>query len=426
MAWLARYSQDLVSSNQALLPSDSSNVPGRGDFECAVVKICDAEASGRTLCHAAEATDLTPPGAKLGPCAEGRPNSFVVDGCEHRVAPPQRFSSPLQLMDAGYYNPRTEAEFWALQQWKYLFVVGISALLFDWCITLDLEVEHIWQRKWSCFSYLWIALRYFPILMYAVAAYTVFQTSWEPEAMTAHYPLTHSVFRCDHLAVLPTIFVIALVLIAHIVFALRTYALYGRSRMIIYVFAFDERLTYVPKGYGCIPASPRKVQGILTWSTPFVYDSMSKIPIVHIMIRDGVVYFGLMCLFYGVNVLLYIFAPEGLQSMNASFATTITVVCTQRVIFNLRHLPTTSNESPPETVGSRHVPYLSQPGALIETWLTDVGTVLDQNHERRPSLGHRRQPSSQQLEYAMHDVRLDQHQQRPDNDIERRYWRPPV
>jgi len=70
----------------------------------------------------------------------------------------------------------------------------------------------------------------------------------------------------------------------------------------------DERLTHVPKGWGCIPASPRRIQGIVTWTAPFIYDSVvfsftlfrsiqfirsqSKVPIVHVIIRDGVVYFG--------------------------------------------------------------------------------------------------------------------------------------
>ncbi|KZV99958.1 hypothetical protein EXIGLDRAFT_762060 [Exidia glandulosa HHB12029] len=300
-------------------------------------------------------------------------------------------------MDSAHYAPSTVQHFNELQGWKYYFMATYTVLVYDWLTTLDIEVERIWMRKRTFFTVLWALIRYLPILMFLSATY---------------YHLGTGEVRCHGLATLPTIFVIILLLIAHLIFLLRTYALYGRARIVVYVFvpalvieagvltwtAFDERITTLPKGYGCIPGSPRRVQGIVTWTAPFIFDCMiftftlvkslkflrenQDVPIVHVVLRDGLVYFALMFVSYSLNMFMYIFAPLGLQDINAGFSTTITVISTCRLILNLR--AATPGQAGPEDLPSRsHMSFLSKPSELVSTFLTEIGGVLESQVERR-------------------------------------------
>ncbi|KAH7094033.1 hypothetical protein BKA62DRAFT_721445 [Auriculariales sp. MPI-PUGE-AT-0066] len=307
--------------------------------------------------------------------------------------------------------PRTEEQFRHVQSWKYAFIASFALLMFDWCITLDVEIEHIWQRQRSMFTYIWVSLRYGPMVFLTVATYIFFQTSWEPES-------------CNPWSVVPTVMIFCVLVTVHVVFALRTYALYGRARWVLYLFGFglvvetatmiwaatDEHETHLPKGYGCMPGSPRTVSGLVVWSAPFLYDvavfgltlhrtlqfirGRKDIPIVQIMIRDGVVFFGLMVVCYASNIFLYSVRP-------------LTVICTQRIIFNLRDMPTSSHDSPPDTASTQpwHVAdFLSHPTGLLDTMLTDMGDVQERSHRHGRRRQRARPTDNEHLEVALDDL----------------------
>lgn len=218
---------------------------------------------------------------------------------------------------------------------------------------------------------------------------------------------------CRKFATLPTVFVISLVLITHVIFLLRTYALYGKSRTILAVLipcwiieagvliwtAFDERLTFLPKGFGCVPASPRRIQGVVTWTAPFIYDCMicvftlrkslqyrrdnNDVAIVQIVLRDGLVYFAVMFTCYFVNIFIYLLAPEGLQDINAGFSTSITVIMTCRLILNLRAARPGDLTATADFPSRSRVSFLSKPSDLLTTFLTEIGRDLESGVDRR-------------------------------------------
>lgn len=313
-----------------------------------------------------------------------------------------------------YFAPNQTQHFADLYAWKLYFVATYAMLVWDWLICLDMEVERIWMRQRNSFTGLWVLLRYLPILMYLNATYTMFQTTWDPE-------------ECNKFAVAPTAFVITLMIIAHIIFLLRTYALYRRSKMILRVFvpaiiietgvliwtAFDERITVLPKGFGCIPGSPRRIQGIVTWTAPFVYDCMvfgftlyksleymkqhKDMPIVQIILRDGLVYFGVMSLSYSLNIFMFIFAPIGLQDMNAGFSSAITVLSTCRLILNLRAATWRGGATHVSSRG--RISFLSKPSELASTFLSEIGGGLEAEMEQRT------RAREEQHEYALSDLR---------------------
>ncbi|EJD48314.1 hypothetical protein AURDEDRAFT_183623 [Auricularia subglabra TFB-10046 SS5] len=323
--------------------------------------------------------------------------------------------------DSDHYAPDQTKHFAELYAWKLYFVATYAMLVWDWLICLDMEVERIWMRQRNSFTGLWVLLRYLPILMFLNATYTMFQTTWEPEV-------------CNKFAVAPTAFIISLMIIAHIIFLLRTYALYQRSKLILRVFvpaivieagvliwtAFDERITVLPKGFGCIPGSPRRVQGVVTWTAPFVYDCMvfgftlyksleymkehNDMPIVQVILRDGLVYFGVMSLSYSLNIFMFIFAPIGLQDMNAGFSAAITVLSTCRLILNLRAV-TGRGTSQVQSMRSR-MSFLSKPSELASTFLSEIGGGLEVEMEQRA------RARQEQHEFPLRDLR-DSNEQPP-------------
>ncbi|KAH7094034.1 hypothetical protein BKA62DRAFT_52381 [Auriculariales sp. MPI-PUGE-AT-0066] len=313
-------------------------------------------------------------------------------------------------------SPKTEEQFHDVQTWKHMFIASFALLIFDWFITLDVEMEHVWQRQRSVFTYVWFALRYGPIVFMAITTYVFFQTSWEPKV-------------CKPWSVIPTVMIFCVMLTVHIVFALRTYALYNRARWVFHILMFgliaetgamiwtatEELEMHLPKGYGCMPGTPRTVPGLVFWTAPFLFDiavfgltlyrsiqfirSRKDIPIVQVMIRDGVVFFGLMVLSYGSNIVMYSLMPVGLQDVNATLSVILTVICTQRIVFNLRDMPTSSHSCPPDTTSMQSwhgAELLSNPSGLLDTVLTDIGEALERNH------GHGQRCHAPPSEYYVH------------------------
>ncbi|KAH7094032.1 hypothetical protein BKA62DRAFT_721443 [Auriculariales sp. MPI-PUGE-AT-0066] len=315
-------------------------------------------------------------------------------------------------------TPSTEEQFRHIQSWKYTFIASGALLIFDLFITLEDEVEHIWQRQRSMFTYIWISLRYGPVLFLIAATYIFFQTSWEPEL--------------QNWSVVPAAMMLCVLVTIHVVFALRTYALYGRARWVLYLFAFGltietaamvwaamrTRQTHLPKGYGCMPGTPRTVPGRVVRTVPFLFNATvfgltlrrtvqfirnrKDIPIVQVMIQDGVVFFGLIVLCYGSNVILYL---VGLKNVNSAAAIALTIICTQRIVFNLRNMSTApSQDSPQDTTSTQPwqvANVLSQPTGLLDTLHTDMGDALSR------SQGQGRPQRAQPTDHEHHGVLLN-------------------
>jgi len=291
-------------------------------------------------------------------------------------------------MESSSLPPSVLLSYEELQAWKYYFAATYVVLLYDWLITFDVELERIWKRQRNVFTILWVLIRYLPILMYTFAVYATFQTSWSEN-------------MCMQYHTLPTGFVITCVVVAHLIFTLRTYALYGRAKRILQLFiplllielgvmiftAFNETIVTLPPGQGCLPGSPNRISGILTWAVPCAFDcvvfgftivkTVSHIrnnvnaPVINVLLRDGVIYFVILLVAYLLNILLFSLGSPGIKDINAGFSAMITIIMTCRLILNLRAVAQTGRPSEIQTL--RTAIAFGTPGSLITTIIDEIG-----------------------------------------------------
>lgn len=95
-------------------------------------------------------------------------------------------------------------------------LVSFILQVYDWCITLDKEVERIWLLNRSPFTLFWVVVRYFPILGRVLAVIGAFKLSW-------------SKVRCERYASVTPIILGFSLSLAHLVLFLRVYALWDRK-----------------------------------------------------------------------------------------------------------------------------------------------------------------------------------------------------
>ncbi|EJD54952.1 hypothetical protein AURDEDRAFT_140707, partial [Auricularia subglabra TFB-10046 SS5] len=240
-----------------------------------------------------------------------------------------------------------------LRSWKFAHLSSFMVLIVDWIICLPVEIDYVWSRKRSLFTVLWCSIRYIPILLYTMSIYTTFQSTWTQEV-------------CSRTGASATIFLAIALACSHAIFMMRTWALYGRSRMPLIVLGpllllsaalhlltiHDAIKVDVPEGMGCIPASPSKRMGIVAWSATLTFDSVAfaltlkktlkyareqvEAGVLKVFLRDGVIYYAAMFLCYLVDIILFAVARESLRDLNASFSATFTVTLTTRLLLNLR------------------------------------------------------------------------------------------
>lgn len=94
-------------------------------------------------------------------------------------------------------------------------LVSFILQVYDWCITLDKEVERIWLLNRSPFTLFWVVVRYFPILGRVLAVIGAFKLSWSKV--------------CERYASVTPIILGFSLSLAHLVLFLRVYALWDRK-----------------------------------------------------------------------------------------------------------------------------------------------------------------------------------------------------
>ncbi|KAF8638973.1 hypothetical protein AX17_001805 [Amanita inopinata Kibby_2008] len=154
-----------------------------------------------------------------------------------------------------------------------------------------------------------------------------------------------------------------------VIFILRLYAIYQRSNAVVIlgvlllvaelavkVWAFTDgtSLNLPPGLIGCILVGRTDLRFACTWIAELVFDSVvffatllrifsrhhvrraNGITMLDIIIRDGVLYFGVIFVANLVTVLIFVLAPPDIKAVNASFSTLITSLMVSRLILNLR------------------------------------------------------------------------------------------
>ncbi|KAF8737110.1 hypothetical protein AX14_013466 [Amanita brunnescens Koide BX004] len=236
-------------------------------------------------------------------------------------------------------------------------MVSLSAcvmLFYDIMLTFADEVELIWSQKFSLVTVLWHINRYVTPLGYIIII------------VSFHDPWSKSV--CDRYILFPEAVKIVTSFAIGVVFILRLYAIYQRSMVVvtlgcllltaelgvkIWAFTSGTSLLLPPGLVGCILVGKTNLRFACTWIAELVFDSIifiatlyqallnnsrtfHEISLFDLVVREGVICFAIIFVTNLATVLLFIFSPEDLKAINASFSTLIMSLMVSRLILSLR------------------------------------------------------------------------------------------
>ncbi|TBU55118.1 hypothetical protein BD310DRAFT_714735 [Dichomitus squalens] len=242
---------------------------------------------------------------------------------------------------------------------KMFSLASCVMLFYDITITFGDEVERIWKQRFTGATVLWFLNRYLSPLGYIVIIVSFQDPNWSKAA-------------CQHYVLYPEVLKVFTTTAVGIIFILRLYSIYAKSNTVLYgfttllalelavkIWAFtDGTMLQLPPGFvGCI-LTGRSAPGdrlIYTWVAELVFDSCvffatlyrtiqlyrrtvfgEARSLITVVMRDGIMYFAAIFFSNLVTVLIFIFAPNDLKVINASFSTLITSLMVSRLMLNLR------------------------------------------------------------------------------------------
>ncbi|KAI1798334.1 hypothetical protein LXA43DRAFT_23672 [Ganoderma leucocontextum] len=242
---------------------------------------------------------------------------------------------------------------------KMFSLASCVMLFYDITITFGDEVERIWKQRFTGATVLWFLNRYLSPLGYIVIIVSFHDPSWSKAA-------------CQHYVLYPEVLKVFTATTVGIIFILRLYAIYSKSKAVLYgfsalllmelgikIWAFtDGVMLQLPPGLvGCI-LTGRSTPGdriIYTWVAELLFDSFvffatlyrtiqlyrrtligQALSLITVIMRDGIMYFAVIFVSNLVTVLIFVIAPPDLKVINASFSTLITSLMVSRLMLNLR------------------------------------------------------------------------------------------
>lgn len=275
------------------------------------------------------------------------------------------FQEAIELAEAAYGLSRFSA-------------ASLTIFCFDYLITFDDEVEFFWKRKKSPVAVMLLFNRYLVLFGYMILFLALYNPIWD-----ATKPL------CKHFVKYEGSVATAVVIIAEILMTLRTYALYGRNKLVILglttimVAQIVFSIIVIHNG-GVTPTESPFNSCILAgdpslgkWAgtmglVPVIFDlsvlvlTVARtvkhnhgVPTMRLLLRDGVMYF--FVIFSGnVAWLVSNFVGSFLyQDALAPFCTIMTAIMVQRLAINLRQTSPTAPQ--PSGAGSKGVGFSSMP-----------------------------------------------------------------
>ncbi|KAI0342269.1 hypothetical protein BDW22DRAFT_178335 [Trametopsis cervina] len=235
---------------------------------------------------------------------------------------------------------------------NFCHLAGLTVLYYDYLITFGEEYRHIWRNPRSGASILFLVNRYFAFL---VSSAGTFQNIIPQKCSR------YSFWR--QLGVMAT-----QVIVAAIQF-LRIYALYGRNRRIatavisvaltligVAAWAVTGQTSGISIAEGCQFSSSKEtaIHIAVAWEALFTFDSLifiliaaktykernshgftGRANLVSLIVRDGAMYFGVMVLAQGANVITYYVCPPVLRGTLSTLSSDISVTMMSRLMLNL-------------------------------------------------------------------------------------------
>ncbi|KAJ7323273.1 hypothetical protein DFH08DRAFT_350245 [Mycena albidolilacea] len=240
---------------------------------------------------------------------------------------------------------------------RSLFLSGIVILLYDHLLTIGSEIQHIWVTTHKRSSIWFLIIRYFSFAGNIVMALDTFGD--------------FGLEVCGKLRVTTGLVIVAQELIIGCTLFLRVYALYSLNRRIMYLLLCAGVVIVSVGAWSIVPVG---LSPIVRTSAPGCYVPQSKTQdlrmaaawtgelagdilvigltlyrsytqrrngvsfagsLGRIMIRDGVVYFGIICLVNMANILMFYFGDIYTSNSLSWFTTAISVAMISRLMLNL-------------------------------------------------------------------------------------------
>ncbi|KAJ7720220.1 hypothetical protein B0H14DRAFT_623466 [Mycena olivaceomarginata] len=256
---------------------------------------------------------------------------------------------------------------------NYCHLFGVSFLIWDYIITIDVESQYLWKRAKSASAYWFFAIRYGGISnQYPGGRILVSHPTQEGECV--RYDLAHQLFM------------LATQLLVSAVMILRIWALYGRRARVLWwligIASSFTAIAVVSATLSQIVPVPTRVSGACIrgntasrspscrdchlavdesasyylagpWECLFAFDTMIfgmttykgyitrrdiggvNMPIHRLLVRDGAMYFVTMALANLTNIVTFFIGGPLVPGSLATFATCMSVVMISRLMLNL-------------------------------------------------------------------------------------------
>ncbi|KAJ8594313.1 hypothetical protein M405DRAFT_784766 [Rhizopogon salebrosus TDB-379] len=121
---------------------------------------------------------------------------------------------------------------------KYLSVIGPTILVYDWLLTIDSELTHVWSRRWGIIEILYIITRYLPFVD-------------TPVMLIYHFYLVNPSIETCHVALTAQVLMYGFgFVISQQIFMVRTWAVWERSKA-VGLFLFIQSFTTSVVGLYC-------------------------------------------------------------------------------------------------------------------------------------------------------------------------------
>ncbi|KAJ7479135.1 hypothetical protein FB451DRAFT_1450949 [Mycena latifolia] len=248
-----------------------------------------------------------------------------------------------------------------------LHIVGICILFWDHFLTLDAidtEIHYLWKRRKFASAYWFFVIRYLAVGGNIPGLVLLRSFSSGPTAKSFDVSLQSS---CLLWSLGYAITIVVVQILICIVMILRMYALYGRSRRVLWtlvgigatligVVVYNSQgqtattLTVLP---GCHPHIG-SYRYAASWGALLVFDSIifgltvyngwstrarmglqSTMPLHTLIIRDGALYFAIMVLSNLANIITFATTSPLLPGALATFANCISITMMSRLMLNL-------------------------------------------------------------------------------------------
>ncbi|KAG7089291.1 hypothetical protein E1B28_010989 [Marasmius oreades] len=240
-------------------------------------------------------------------------------------------------------------------------IFNATLLVYDVIVNLPVEIEHIWMRKWSPLTVLYILQRYLPFFdVTGLAFHHNFGANLSPRYCTLNYKITGWSF-------------VGGVMLSEIVLTLRLWAVWERSipvgiGLLLFFLAcwvpcfvvltrFLNAMEFAtlpfPDIRGCFIAGGSDIL-YLCWVLLMVYETgtlvMILIPgvaayqrggrseLVRAVYQDGVIYYAFILLISTINVIVIHIVPADLIHLLSSFERVLHSLLTSRAVLHIRQI----------------------------------------------------------------------------------------